>query len=252
MISIKSQEEIKVMKKAGAIGALAMKAALGAVREGATTLGINDAAEKVILSAGAVPGFKTVRGYDFATCINVNEGVVHGVPNNYRIQKGDLISVDLGAFYKGFHSDLAYTIEVGTNKETKFLNVGKKALKESIKACFAGNRLGDISNAIQMSVEGAGYSVSRDLVGHGIGKNLHEVPQVPCYGKKGTGVFLKEGMVFAIEVIYQKGDPDLVMGDDDWTLETADGSLAGLFEHVVAVTGEGPLVLTVEHAPLLE
>ena len=244
MITIKSPQEIKIMKEAGEIGAAAMKAALETAKEGITTLEIEKVVEKVILERGATAGFKTVKNYDFASCINLNDGIVHGIPKEYALKQGDLVSIDLGAYYRGYHSDLAYTLEVGTNNEAEFLDVGKKALEQAISACVVGNRLGDISNAIQSVVEGGGCSVSRDLVGHGIGTILHEAPQIAGYGKAGTGPFLKEGMVFAIEVIYQKGVSDLVVDEDGWTLKTADGSLSGLFEHVVAITAGGPLVLT--------
>lgn len=205
---------------------------------------IDKIVDDFIVNKGAKPGFKTVEGYDFATCININEGLVHGVPDDYKLKEGDLVSIDLGVFLDGWHSDLSYTVEVGTNKHKKFLEVGKNALKAGIEAFRTGNTLGDIGNAMQSIVEDTGYSVSRDLVGHGIGKNLHEDPYVPGYGVSGQGPKLKEGMVFAIEVIYQKGDPEMKIIDDDWTIVTKDGSLAGLFEETVVLTKNGPEILT--------
>jgi len=244
VIPIKNQQEIQLMKTAGEIGAKALQAALKATVPGVTLLHINQVAEDLILANGATPGFKTVAGYNFATCININDGVVHGMPNNSVVKEGDLITIDLGARFEGYHSDTASTKFVGNAVDPLFLETGKKALQAAINACTLGNRLGDVSFAMQHVVESAGFSVSRDLVGHGIGIELHEEPQIPCYGKKAKGPLLKEGMVFAIEVIYQKGKPGLALAADGWTLETADGSLAGLFEHTVAITAAGPEVLT--------
>jgi methionyl aminopeptidase len=244
MIRIKTLQEIELMGESGKIAAKALKNVIAAVRVGVTLKELDKVAEDTILGAGAKPSFKIVEDYQYATCLNINAGVVHGIPSNYRLKKGDLLSIDLGAFYKGFHSDLSWTLEIESNKEQKFLETGKKALTEAISNCIAGNHVGDISNAIQSVIEGAGCTVSRDLVGHGVGRDLHEDPYLPGYGKKGSGSLLKEGMVLAIEVIYQKGNPKLVLEDDDWTLSTADSSLSGLFEHSVAVTKKGPVVLT--------
>lgn len=232
------------MREAGKIGALALKTCLDAVKPGITTLELDQLAEKLILEKGAEPGFKKVKDYSFTTCININEGIVHGIPNDYVIKEGDLVSIDLGVYYKGFYSDLASTVEVSTHKEDTFLEVGKKTLSRAISMCVSTKRLGDVSNAIQDGIESAGYSVSRDLVGHGIGKKLHESPQIACYGEKNSGPHLKEGMVLAVEVIYQKGSPKLLIAKDQWTLETRDKSLSGLFEHSVLITKKGPEILT--------
>lgn len=244
MIPIKSLSDIKVMKEGGVIAAKALQSALYEAKVGVTLRELDAVVERVLQENGATGGFKTVGGYGFSTCINVNEGIVHGIPGGYKIRKGDLVSIDLGAYYRGFHTDLAYTIEVETKNETDFLLTGKKALEAAISQCKDGNHLGDISGTIQETVEKAGYSVSLELVGHGIGLRLHEPPQVPCYGKKGKGVTLREGMVLAIEVIYQKGSPALVLAEDGWTLETEDGSLSALFEHTVAITEKEPEILT--------
>lgn len=244
MISIKTPEQIEKITRAGKIAKQALNKALEVVEPGVKLSEIDKIVDDFIVNKGAKPGFKTVEGYDFATCININEGLVHGVPDDYKLKEGDLVSIDLGVFLDGWHSDLSYTVEVGTNKHKKFLEVGKNALKAGIEAFRTGNTLGDIGNAMQSIVEDTGYSVSRDLVGHGIGKNLHEDPYVPGYGVSGQGPKLKEGMVFAIEVIYQKGDPEMKIIDDDWTIVTKDGSLAGLFEETVVLTKNGPEILT--------
>lgn len=241
---IKTPQEEKSIRKAGRIGALALKAALSAVKPGVTLLEVNDIAEGVIRKEGAEPAFQKVPNYDFATCINVNEGIVHGIPGGYVIKRGDVVSVDLGAYFEGFNSDLAYTVEVESKNHEAFLKTGVKALYSAIDACVLGNRIGDISAAIQGTIEPAGYTVSRDLVGHGVGRKMHEKPQIPCYGIKGTGMALKEGMVLAIEVIYQKGSPSLVISDDAWTLKTQDNSVSALFEHDVLITKKGPEILS--------
>lgn len=244
MIHLKTPEQIKIMQEGGEISAQALQKVLDAVKPGITLAELDKIAEQYILSQGAKPSFKGVDDYEFTTCINVNDGIVHGIPNNYKVKPGDLVSIDLGALYKGFHTDLSYTVEVETKKETEFLETGKRALKLGIEQAVVGNHIGDISNAIQTCVESKGYTVSFDLVGHGVGKNLHEDPYVPGYGKKGKGPELKEGMVLAIEVIYQKGNPAITIDEDGWTIKTLDGSLSGLFESTVAITSEGPIILT--------
>lgn len=245
MIPIKTPEQIEKMVAAGKIAKGALNATIGAAKPGITTLELNNIVDKYICDNGATPGFKTVDDYDFATCININEGLVHGIPNDYVLKAGDLVSIDLGAYLDGWHSDLSHTIEVETNVHKDFLELGKSALDKGIKAFKVGNKLGDVGHAMQETIENVGYTVSKDLVGHGIGEQLHENPYVPGYGVPGQGVEIKEGMVFAIEIIYQKGEPELEIADDDWTIVTADGSLAGLFEHTVAVTKEGPRILTI-------
>jgi methionyl aminopeptidase len=244
MIPIKTASEIQIMREGGKTSAAALKAALDAVKPGVSLYELDQIAEKTILSLGAQPSFKRVEDYRYTTCLNINEGIVHGIPSNYRLKKGDVLSIDLGAYYKGFHTDLSWTTEVESNKEQKFLETGRRALEKAIFECIAGNRLGNVCHAIQETIEREGYSVSDELVGHGVGKELHEDPYVPGYGKKGTGPILEEGMTLAIEVIYQKGRPELVLDEDGWTLKTADGSLSGLFEHTVYISKNRPEVLT--------
>lgn len=244
MIKLKTQKEIEIMVQGGRIASLVLKKAMQKVSVGVTTRELDELIDLSIKEQGAQASFKTVDGYNNASCINVNEGIVHGMPSDYKLKIGDVVSIDLGVLYEKFHTDLSYTLEVETQKEKEFLNIGKIALEKAIKKCRLGNKLGDISSTMQSEVESKGYSVSRDLVGHGIGKELHEDPYVLCYGKPNTGHRLKERMVLAVEVIYQKGNFELSLADDDWTLETADKSLSGLFEKTVAVTKNGPLVIT--------
>ena len=243
-IPTKTPEEIEKIAEAGKIARAALDEVLGNVKVGITTLGLNKIVEEFIAGSSAEPGFKTVEEYGFASCINVNDGLVHGIPGDYSLQAGDLVSIDLGVLLDGWHSDLSYTVEVETSEYDNFLQVGKDALEAGISEFKVGNKIGDVGYAIQKVVEDAGYTVSRDLVGHGVGRELHEEPYVPGYGEPGTGFEIKEGMVFAIEVIYQMGDPEIAILEDDWTIVTADGSLAALFEHTVAATREGPRILT--------
>jgi len=244
LISIKTPEQLDKMKEGGKISALAVEEVLKYIKPGVKTIELDRIAEKFILSRGGKPSFKTVSGYDYTTCININDGIVHGLPNNYEIKKGDVVSIDLGVYFKGYHTDISYTVEVETQKEKEFLDTGKQALTAGMTKCTEGNTLGDIGYAIQNIIEEHNYSVSKELVGHGIGKELHESPYVPGYGKRGHGPELKEGMVFAIEVIYQKGKPDLALDKDGWTLVTRDHSLSALFEHTVIVGKNRPLIIT--------
>ncbi len=244
MISIKTPQEIQIMREGGKISYKALLEVLKNIRVGITTLELDKIAEQVILSSGAQCSFKTVEDYKFTTCININEGIVHGLPNKYKVKKGDLVSIDLGALYKGFHTDLSYTVEVETHNEDVFLHTGKLALEAGIAQCKVGNTVGDIGHAIESIIKSKGYSVSRELVGHGIGRELHEDPYIPGYGRQGKGALIQEGNVFAIEVIYQKGSPDLKIDRDGWTYKTADNSLSGLFESTVAIVNGMPEVLT--------
>jgi len=243
-MTVEDQKKFKNMKKAGKISALALKNVLDTINVGVKLKELDRLAEDTIVSQGAEPGFKRVPDYNYTTCINVNEGIVHGIPSDYVLKMGDIVSVDLGAFYNGYNSDQCWTVEVGTNKEDHFLNIGKKALERAIKQAKPGNRVGDISEAIQKEIESVGFSVSKDLVGHGVGKKLHESPYIPGYISFNRGKKLREGMSLAIEVIYQKGNYPIVTNDDGWTIETADKSLSAVFEHSVGITSSEPLVFT--------
>ncbi len=232
------------MIRAGKISSTTLKKVLSEIKPDISLLELDEIAEESILSLGGKPAFKKVRGYSHATCINVNEGIVHGIPNSYKLKKGDLVSVDLGVLCKGYNSDQCWTVEVETNTQGKFLQAGVDALNSALKQVKVGNRVGDISHAIQSKIEKRGYHVSRDLVGHGVGKEIHEAPQIPCYGSLGTGPFLKEGMTLAIEVIYSVDSSDIAILEDDWTVVNADGKLSAVFEHTVGVTSGDPVVFT--------
>lgn len=238
------------MRQSGAIAAAALKRALEEIRMGITELQVNKAVEEEIYKLGGDLSYKSVPGYKYATCITPNEQVVHGIPTERKFQPGDIVSVDLAVEYHGWHSDCAWSKLVGQESSIKdqekerFLEVGEKALWDGIAQAVDGYRVGDISNAIQSKVEGAGYSVVRSLVGHGIGRCLHEEPEVPGFGQKGTGPILKTGQTIAIEVIYAMGRSEVALDSDGWTFTTADKSLAGLFEMTVVIGREKAEVLT--------
>jgi methionyl aminopeptidase len=251
MIKIKTPEEIKIMQTGGKMLADTLWEVCAKVLPEMTEIEVDALADKLIKEKGGEAGFKKVEGYHHATCISTNEVVVHGIPSPYVLKEGDIIGIDCGVFYKGFHTDMSETVRVGSSKPDaidKFLKVGKRALEAGINQAKVGNRVGDISKAIQDIVEVQnGYSVVRSLVGHGVGKELHEDPEIPGYlhGKIEKTPLLKEGMVIAVEVIYNMGGPDLAFANNDgWTLQSKDGSLAGLFERTLAITKDGPLLIT--------
>lgn len=243
MIKIKTPEQIKIMQESGKINEAALHAAIKAAKPGVKTIELDKIAFETITRLGGEPAFKRVPGYHHTTCININSGLVHGLPNDYVIQPGDLVKIDVGTFLRGFNTDLSYTLEVESSNEAKFLSVGIDAVDKGVAQFVVGNRVGAISSAIQGVIESAGYTVSQDLVGHGVGRELHEAPHVPGYGRPTDGAVIQEGMVFAIEAIYQKGNPTIKVLHDSWTIATKDGSLAGLFEKTVAATKNGPLVI---------
>lgn len=249
MIQIKTSQEIEKMKEGGKILAKILEEIKKEVKSGIITLELDKRAEELIKQSGGKPSFKMVKGYKWTTCMCVNEVVVHGVPGNYKLKEGDVLGIDIGLFYKGFHTDMAWTLRVQTQNDEvdRFLEAGKRALEEAIKMAKVGNYVGHVSQAIQETIEKAGFSPVRALVGHGVGRNLHEEPQIPCFlrGKIEDTPKLKEGMTLAIEIIYNQGKPEVVYGSDDgWTIKTADGKLSGLFEHTVAVLEGGPEILT--------
>ncbi len=258
MINIKTAEEIKIMQESGRILSETLWEVLKHVRPGVSEIELDALAEKLIREKGGEPGFQKVPGYKHATCISTNDVVVHGIPSNYKLKDGDIIGIDCGVYYNGFHTDMSETVRVSSQKSKvksqksdevdTFLEGGKKALEAGINKAVVGNHVGDISKAIQDIVEvQGGYSVVRTLVGHGVGRELHEEPEVPGYvqGKIEKSPELKEGMVIAIEVIYNMGGPEVILANNDgWTLKTEDGSLAGLFERTVAITKSGPQILT--------
>jgi methionyl aminopeptidase len=246
MIYLKSEEEIEIMYRAGQMAAQAMEEVKSQIKPGVSCLELDELAEEVIKKAGGESSFKKVPGYSHTVCTTPNDWVVHGVPGDYRLRQGDILGVDLGAFYRGFHSDMAHTFPVGQVDEltADFLKIGEKALWAAIDKVQAGGRIGDISSTIQEIVEGEGFSVVRELVGHGVGKELHEDPLVPGRGKPGTGIELKVGMVLAVEVIYNQGKPAINLLPDGWSITTKDAKLSGLFERTVAITTKGSRVLT--------
>ena len=250
MINIKSQKEIEIMQKGGKILADTLWEVLTNIKPGVSELEIDALAEKLIREKGGEPGFKKVEGYSHTICVSTNDVCVHGIPGGYKFKEGDVVGIDCGVFLDGFHTDMSETIIVGKKRDekvVKFLNIGKEALEEGIKQAQIGNRVGNISRTIQKIVEfDNGYSVVRTLVGHGVGHDLHEDPEVPGFlmEKLEKTPLLKEGMVIAVEVIYNMGKPELILDNDGWTLRTKDGKLSGLFERTIAITKNGPLVLT--------
>ncbi|OGD57327.1 type I methionyl aminopeptidase [Candidatus Berkelbacteria bacterium RBG_13_40_8] len=245
-ISIKTKEEIKIMRAGGKIAARVLENLKKVIKPGMTIKELDTLAEKEILKAGGIPSFKNHHKYPATTCISVNEEVVHGIPTNRIIKKGDLVGLDLGVYYRGYHSDTAITIGVGkiTPEARKLRDVTEKALQRGIKAIKPELHLGDIQEIVQKTIENAGFGVIRDLSGHGIGKKLQESPSIPNFGKSGSGPVLKEGMTLAIEPMVSAGDWHVNVLKDGWTVVTADGSLAAHFEHTIAVTKNGAEILT--------
>lgn len=249
MINIKTSSEIEIMKKSGKMLSEAMWDLVSFVKEGVLEIEIDQLAEKLILEKGGEPGFKRVDGYKYSVCLSTNDVVVHGIPTDYRLKNGDVIGIDCGVFYNGFHTDMSETVIVGKANDAKtqeFLKVGKIALDEAIEKVKVGNHVGNISKTIQDIVEENGYSVVETLVGHGVGRQLHEEPEIPglLMDPIQRTPLLREGMVIAVEVIYNMGKPDLKLDNDGWTLRTKDGSLGGLYERTVAITKNGPLIIT--------
>lgn len=246
MIIIKTDAQIEVMRKAGKIAAETLAMLEDKIKPGVTTTEIDKAAEEYILSQGSVPGFKGYRGFPASTCISIDEEVVHGIPGNRTLIEGQIVSIDLGTIVGGYYGDSAVTYPVGaiSDEKRKLLDVTKRSLEIGIEQAIMGNKLGKVSSAIQKFVEDAGFSVVRDMVGHGIGKNLHEDPQVPHFGPEDAGPVLKKGMVIAIEPMVNMGDYGISQKADGWTIVTADGSTSAHFEHTIAITENGPDILT--------
>jgi methionyl aminopeptidase len=245
----KSPAEIEAMAVAGDILVRCMDLLAARVRPGVTTAELDAVAEKFIRSQGATPAFKGYRGFPGSICASPNHMVVHGIPGTFKLAAGDIISIDIGVIYDGWVADAARTFPVDAVSPVaaKLLEVTEQSLMLAVEQCRAGNRIGDISNAVQDHVEGSGFSVVRTLVGHGVGRSMHEDPQVPNYGAPGKGVRLEEGMVLAVEPMTTAGRHTVRMGDDGWAIYSQDGSLAAHFEFTIAVTGEGPRILTPWH-----
>lgn len=249
MIIKKSPEEIDKMAAAGAILVRTMNLLAGKIRPGVSTGDLDEAAERFIRSQGAKPAFKGYRGFPGSICASPNSMIVHGIPGPYKLSRGDLLSVDIGVVRDGWVADGARTFAVGpiTPVARKLVRTTEEALYIAVGYCRVGNRLGDVSHAIQAHVEAAGLSIVRSLVGHGIGREMHEDPQIPNYGNPGTGIALEEGMVLAVEPMVTAGRHGVRVGDDHWAIYSQDGSLAAHFEFTIAITANGPRILTPWH-----
>jgi methionyl aminopeptidase len=249
MIIRKTPEQIEKMAASGNLLVRCLRLLQSGVRPGATTEDLDRAAEKFIRSQGAEPAFKGYRGFPGSICTSVNSMVVHGIPGPHELKRGDVISIDVGVVRDGWVSDAAITVPVGSigPEARRLLDTTRESLMEGTAEVRPGNHLGDVSAAIQRRVELDGFSIIRSLVGHGIGRDMHEEPQIPNYGEPGRGPLLEEGMVLAIEPMVNAGGPLVRMGDDGWAVYSQDGSLAAHFEFTVAVTANGPRVLTPWH-----
>ena len=247
MIVLKTSREIAAMREAGRIAGRALQLAGEMVAPGVSTYEIDRETERFIRSCGATPSFKNYQGYPATACISVNDQVIHGIPSKHCIiQAGDIVSIDLGAFYQGYHGDTAATFAAGeiSPDAQRLMDVTKESLMKGIAMAHAGNRIGDISYAVQSHAEAAGFSVVRSFVGHGVGTQLHEAPEVPNFGTAGRGIRLMAGMTIAIEPMINMGQCDVRVLQDGWTTVTKDGSLSAHFEHTVAITTDGPVLLT--------
>lgn len=248
MIVLKTGRELKIMKEACRISAGALQTVGKAIEPGVTTAELDRLAERYIRSQGAVPNFKNYQGYPATACISINNEVIHGIPSAKRIIKsGDIVSVDLGAKFEGYHGDNAATFACGdiSREAQRLMDTTQESLYEGIKAACAGGRIGDIGSAIQRYVEAAGFSVVRKFVGHGVGTELHEAPEVPNFGIPNRGVRLMPGMTLAIEPMVNVGSYDVKIMPDGWTVLTKDGSLSAHFEHTIVITPDGPQIMTV-------
>lgn len=251
MIIGKSQKEIEKMRAAGRLVGRVLRELRAMVEPGMTTLEVNDAADRMICDGGALPTFKGYNGFPFSICASVNEQVVHGFPSSYKLQEGDIFSIDVGATLDGFVGDTAATIPVGKVSEDRLqlIKITEECLQLGIEQCRIGNHVGDIGWAVQTHAEAHGYSVVRDYVGHGIGRRMHEDPQIPNYGKPGKGPKIKRGYVFAVEPMINLGSLHTKTLADGWTVVTLDGQPSAHAEHTIAITEAGPEVLTfVGHA----
>ena len=242
----KTDKELELMKISGSICAEALKKVLESVKVGITTRELDQIAREAIEKRQASSSFTTVEDYQHTICTTLNDQVVHGIPSIRQLRDGDILGIDIGALYKGFHSDMAISVPVGQVADNikSFLTVGKKTLEKAITMAKVGNRIGDISATIQEGIESAGFSIVKSLTGHGVGRQLHEEPFIPGFGKKGTGPRILENMVLAIEVIYTQGSDQVKLEKDGWTISSVDGSLGGLFEQTVAIAKNGPIVIT--------
>ena len=249
MILLKNHTEIEKMRKAGRISAEVLRLAGETIKPGITTKYLDTVIYDFITSKGAVPSFLNYNGFPGSACISVNDEVIHGIPSEKRVlEEGDIVSVDVGALYDGFHSDTAATFPCGkvSDEAMQLMQVTKKSLEKGIEQAVIGKRIGDISYAVQSYVESFGYGVVKEFTGHGVGKNLHEEPEVPNYGRPGRGPRLAAGMVIAIEPMINLKGAGIEVTPDGWTVLTKSGSVSAHFEHTVAITENGPIILTAE------
>ena len=246
MVILKTASAIKKMREAGRLSALALKVGGEAVKPGVTTAEIDKAIYDFIISQGATPSFLNLYGFPASACISVNDELIHGIPGNRVIKEGDIVSIDVGACLDGYHGDNAATFVAGEASEEaqKLLDVTKQSLYKGIEMATVGNRIGDISNAVQTYCEERGYSVVREFVGHGIGRDVHEDPEVPNFGAAGHGPRLVNGMCIAIEPMINAGTRFVSTDSNGWTVRTKDGKLSAHFEHTIAITDNGPIILT--------
>lgn len=245
-ITLKTKDEIKILREAGHILATVLQRLKGSLTSGISTKEIDSIAEMLVRDQGVLPAFKGYRGFPGTVCASINNEVVHGIPSGKKIEDGDIISIDIGIIYQNFYSDMAITVAVGNVRDElkKLLKVTEESLLKGIQQAYVGNHLTDISHVVQNHVEAHGFSVVRDFVGHGIGKNLHEDPEIPNFGEPGRGPELKEGMVFAIEPMVNLGQFQTRILEDGWTVVTKDGKESAHFEHSIAITKDGPQILT--------
>lgn len=248
-ISLKTPEELKIMEQSGKRLAEVKMALKEKVKVGVSAAEIEEIADKMIVKLGAKPSFKMVPGYRWATCVNINDGIVHGIPHKHIVfEDGDLVSVDLGLLYEGFHTDTSFSVGLNPSREVeKFLKAGKEAFQKAVSTIKPNSSyVYDISEAIENTIKSHGYNPVLDLTGHGIGRNLHEDPYIPCFtsGLRQETEKIVPGMAIAVEVMYMMGEPDLVKENDGWTISTQDGKISGLFEDTIIVTEKGYKVIT--------
>ena len=246
MIELKSEREIRIIRENGEIVGLTLSYLKEKIKPGIKTIELDRLAEEFIVKNKAIPAFKGYRGYPGNICTSINNEVVHGIPGERVLKEGEIISVDIGVLKDGFYADGAWTFPVGeiSNQNKRLLKVTLKSLEAGISQAQVGNRLGDISSTVQSEAERNGYSVVRDLTGHGIGRHMHEDPPIPNFGSPGSGLLLKEGMVLAIEPMVNAGGYEIKTLEDNWTVVTLDGSFSAHFEHTIAITNNGPEILT--------
>ncbi len=246
MIYLKTDEEIELLRASNMLVGKTLGELAKVIKPGVTTLELDKIAEEFIRDNGGIPGFLDYQGFPNTLCTSVNDQVVHGIPNSKALQDGDVVSVDCGVLMNGFYGDSAYTFQVGNVKEEvkELLKTTREGLYKGIEMAVAGNRIGDIGFAVQNHCEAKGYSVVREMVGHGVGKDMHEAPEVPNYGRRGNGILLKEGMVIAIEPMINLGKRNILMEKDGWTIRTIDKMVSAHFEHTIAVQKNGADILS--------